>query len=361
LKLWIKKLIDQLEFGDQTRVHRAKLSEEGGTILFLLDVYCKHLFDLEGHPLHRARTEFESFARELIDSDRTDLERALFRFRQFFATYRSTEFNGIQKSFEDLKEIIWSFIEQLSDDFNEEQMGDKELNTKLEKLKQAVVSEPVESLRAKSAEFIQLYMTHHARKDHRRLKRMRSIRQSLNMMKTQTKVPDRNIKVDSLTQTFNRRSFDEHIKHQAALSQLESTPVTMVMIEIDHLRRLSDTYGHDFGEFLQKECARALQECFKGQHDFIAHIDGELFSVVLGVHALPLAVKRVEVLLNRVRGEIFVKDTMELRMTTSIGIAQHRGGETVNDWLRRSMEALQLSKDQGFDRITVSESQSDAA
>jgi len=361
LKLWIKKLIDQLALVDQTKGHGSKLSEEGGTILFLLDVYSKHLFDLEGHPLRRARTEFETFARELIDNDRTDLERSLFRFRQFFAVYRSTEFNGIQKSFEDLKEIIWSFIEQLSDDFAEEQLGDKELNTKLEKLKQAVISEPVESLRAKSAEFIQLYMTHHAKKDHRRLKRMRSIQQSLNQMKTQTNVPDRNIKIDPSTQTFNRRSFNEHIKHQAALSQLERTPVTLVIIEIDHFRRISDTYGHDVGDFLLKECARVLQDCFKGEHDFIAHIDAAQFSVVLGVHALPLAVKRVQTVLNRFRGEIFMKDTMELRMTVSIGIAQHRSGEPLNDWLSRGMGALHQSQEQGFDRITVSDTQSNAA
>ncbi len=106
MKLWIKKLIDQLEFGEETKGHRDKLSEEGGTILFLLDVYSKHIFDLQGHPLRRARSEFEAFARELIEADRQDLEKSLFRFRQFFATYRSTEFNGIQKRFEDLKEII---------------------------------------------------------------------------------------------------------------------------------------------------------------------------------------------------------------------------------------------------------------
>lgn len=355
----MKKLIDQLDYsgngGDASKAARGKVSEERATILYMIDTFAKNLFDFDAHPLRKAREEFDQFTREIVSAEKAELEKALFRFRQFFASYRVAEYTHIQKNFDDLKAIIWNFVEQLSDDFAEEMMGDKAVNAKLEQLKEAVEANSIETLRTRSKEFIHLYMVHHAKKDHRRLKRMRSIRKNLDLVKNQLSEADRNMKVDHLTQLFNRRSFDEHIKQQAALSQMENTPVTLVTIDIDHFKRVNDTYGHDIGDFVLKECARILHETFNREHDFVARIGGEEFAVVLAVHALPLAVKRCEDTLERIRKEVFVKDTMELRFTVSMGVAQHREGESVLDWMKRADQALYESKNTGRNRFTVSQ------
>lgn len=351
----MKKLIDQLDYGDSSQTAaRGKLSEERATILYMIDAFSKNLFDFDAQPLRKAREEFDQFTRKIVSSEKAELEKTLFRFRQFFASYRVTEYTHIQKNFDDLKGIIWNFVEQLSDDFAEEMMGDKAVNAKLEQLKEAVEANSIDVLRTKSKEFIHLYMIHHAKKDHRRLKRMRSVRKSLDLVKNQLNEADRNLKVDHLTQLFNRRSFDEHIKQQAALSQMENTPVTVVTIDIDHFKRVNDTYGHDIGDFVLKECARILHETFNREHDFVARVGGEEFAVVLSVHALPLAVKRCEDALERIRKEVFVKDTTELRFTVSMGVAQHCEGESVTDWMKRADQALYESKSAGRNRYTVS-------
>jgi diguanylate cyclase len=355
LKLWIQKLIDQLDYNETAKTARAKLSEERATILYLLDVYGKNLFDFEAHPVRRAREEFDQFTREFISAEKTDIEKALFRFRQYFASYRVAEYAHVQKSFEDFKNIIWNFVEQLGEDFAEEQVGDKHLNAKLEQLKDAVEANSIEDLREKSKEFINLYVNNQNKKDQRRLKRMRNIRKNLDLVKTRLSEADRNLKVDHLTQLFNRRSFDEHIKEQASFGQMENAPVTLLSLDIDHFKKVNDTYGHDIGDFVLQECGRILRECFNRDSDFVARVGGEEFAVVLSSHSLPIAIKRAEDTLERIRREVFVKDTMELRFTVSMGIAQLQPGESVSQWMKRADSALYDSKHSGRNRFTVSQ------
>lgn len=370
MKQWIQKLVEQLDYDwksnkgqttDTKSKARAKISEERATLLYVIDTYSKHLVDVEHHPVRRVREELDAFAKQLVDADKESLEDVLFRFRQYFMSYKTAEYAFLRKTFEDFKGIVWNFVEQMSDDVHQEQASDQALGNTLKDLKEAVEADSIPLLRAKSREFIDVYMVHQAKKEERRTKRVRSIKKNLDLVKRQLVEADRAVRQDHMTGAYNRRSFDQHMKEQHQLFQLSHTPVSVLTLDIDFFKKINDTYGHDIGDFILKECVKLLQDIFKTENDFVARVGGEEFVVVLSGHTIEHAVKRAEDVMARIRKEVFVEGSNELRFTASMGIAQLLEGESVEQLMKRADQALYESKHNGRNRFTLARTLSSAA
>lgn len=365
MKQWVTKLISQLDYdfgsvNDKTGEKGAakgpgqgkiKLSEERATIVYMMDVYNKNLIEVEGQPVRRVREQLDEFTKELVSTDKP--EDVLFRFRQFFSAYRVAEYGYMRKTFEDFKAIIWNFVEQLSEDAQHEESEDRSIHASLEALKEAVESDSMDTLRAKSKEFINVYVNQNAKKQNRRTKRMKSVKKNLDFVKRQLSEADRSMRTDHLTGAYNRRNFDEQMKNQASLFQLSKTPVSMIILDIDFFKKVNDTYGHDIGDFVLKECVGTLKSMFGREEDFVARIGGEEFAIILPAHTIDHAVVRAEETLAKIRKEVYIHGTQELRFTVSMGIAQLQEGETVDSWLKRADTALYESKHTGRNKLTL--------
>lgn len=373
MKQWIQKLIDQLDYdfkgnghgksvdADSKSKSKVKISEERATLLYVVDTYSKHLVDVEHYPIRKVREELDQFSKELVNADKDSLEDVLFRFRQYFMSYKTAEYAFLRKTFEDFKGIVWNFVEQMSEDVHAEQSEDHALGATLKDLKEAVEADSIPLLRAKSREFIDVYLIHQAKKEERRSKRVRSIKKNLDLVKRQLVEAESAVRMDHLTGAYNRKSFDEHMKQQHHLFSLSGTPVSVLSLDIDFFKKINDNYGHDVGDFILKECVKLLQNVFKTEHDFVARVGGEEFVIVLAGHSVEHAVKRAEELMNRIRKEVFVEKNMELRFTASMGIAQMIEGESVDQLMKRADEALYASKNGGRNRFTLARTLSSAA
>ena len=358
MKEWVRKLINQLDYdfaanGEKSK-GRIKLSEDRATLLYLIDIYNKHLIDIDSHPVRRVRETLDEFAKELVSSAQADeADKVLFKFRQFFSAYRVAEYAYIRKNFEDFKSIIWNFVEQMSDDIHAEQSDDKEVQLSLRELKEAVEADSIDLLRSRSREFIDCYIEKQSKKETRRNKRMKGIKKDLQLVRKQLADADQSARTDHLSGAFNRRSFDEHCKELATLGRASGSPSTLLVLDIDHFKKVNDTYGHDVGDFVIKECVRFVKEVFDKDADFVARIGGEEFAVLLPDHAVAQAVKRADECMARIRKEVFIQQGSELRFTVSMGIAQLLEGENADQWLKRADAALYQSKHSGRNRYTV--------
>lgn len=358
MKQWMKKLVEQFDMDWGTtnagqKNHAPSLSEDRATLLYILDIYNKHLFEIQNHSVRKVRAKLDTFAKELVQVDTEATEKTLFRLRQFISSYRIDEYTYVQHTFDDFKRIIWDFADHLSEEAHIEDSEQGDINQSLEQLREAVESNSIEDLRAKSREFISFYLKHQNTKNERRSKRMDSVKKNLTTVKKQLMEANQSMRRDHLTGAHNRKSYDEQIRRYLQLHQIDRDPMSLVLLDIDFFKKINDSYGHDIGDFILKEFVRLLQESFSREEDFIARLGGEEFAVILPGCHVDAAIKMTEEAMNRIRKEVFVQDKMEIRFTISAGIAEITRNETAESWYKRADEALYESKQTGRNKYTL--------
>lgn len=359
LKKWVEKLIEQFDFDWNERqangspVLSSAMSEERATLLYIIDVFNKHLIEFEGHPVRKVREDLDEFAKELVHPEPRDLERFLFRFRQYLSAYRIDEIAYFHKTFEDFRTIIWDFVDQLSEDLGAEQKEDSEIRQRLDQLKEAVESNSIDVLKNQSRKFIDSYMETQFKKEKRRSSKMRSIRKNLNLVKKQLGEANNNLRIDHLTTAYNRKTFDEYA---AQFCKLTPITVSLLMVDIDHFKSINDTYGHPIGDFVLKQLTTNLKKLCGRESDLVARLGGEEFAILLPDYQADHAMKKAEEILLKVHGDAYVHENHEIRFTVSIGVAQLEPGESAADWIKRADLALYNSKNTGRNRATLAPS-----
>lgn len=158
---------------------------------------------------------------------------------------------------------------------------------------------------------------------------------------------------DGLTGIANRRAFDSTLEEIIRPDAAKKTPVCLLIADIDHFKRFNDAYGHLIGDRVLRFVAAALKRCVKG-YDHPARFGGEEFAIILPNAMLSGALSVAEQIRNEVSSGI-LKDRRSGKsygtITISIGVAQHRNGESMNDLVERADQALYLAKSRGRNRV----------
>lgn len=359
MKKWVEKFIHQFEASETNTPSAAitkkakEMSEDRATILYILDAYSKQLLEIEGHPVRKTRTHFEDLSRDLVRNEGDALEKTFFRIRQFFSSYRIAEFSYLQKTFDDFRNIIWDLIEQLTEGL-ETNEAEASMKKHFDELKDAVEANSIDLVKMHSRQFIDSYIEYQYRADQHKLKRIEKFKDNIAIVKRQLNEANHSMRTDHLTQAFNRKSFDEHIKKQWQLYCVTKAPVTLVILDIDHFKKINDTYGHAMGDAILIECVSLLKQGFARDQEFVARTGGEEFAVILSDYTTVQAAYTVEKMLEIIRKETYVDKDMRVKFTMSAGIAQLQEGESIDAWVKRADAALYYSKQNGRNRYTVS-------
>lgn len=164
---------------------------------------------------------------------------------------------------------------------------------------------------------------------------------------------------DFLTGLFNRKALDRFLDEITALAAEQKTPLSLLMLDIDHFKKYNDTFGHLIGDEVLKTIAKILTDSLKGK-DIVARYGGEEFCVLLPCTSVENAYIVADNIRQSVASKKLVrKDTGQPvgSLTISVGVAGFRPGiDTVPILLKRADDALYASKKQGRNRVTISES-----
>lgn len=354
----MQKLVEQLDLdwnkADDSDRPSIDINEERATLLYIIDVFNKHLIEIENHPVRKTREILDEFSKEIINLEKNNSEKILFRLRNFISRYRIDECTYIEKTFEDFRSIIWDFVDQLAEDLAFEQCNDKEITDGLDQLKEAVESNSIDILKSQSRQFIDSYIEFQTRKDKYKNERMEQVKKNLDIVKKQLVEANNNARLDHLTGAFNRKSFEEQAKNYQNLFKLYQRPISLIILDIDYFKKINDTYGHTIGDFVLKECVKDLKTTFARDVDVVARIGGEEFAVLLPDYQVEHAVAKAEQAMNKIRNDVYVHDNHQIRFTISMGIAQLNEDETVESWIKRADSALYDSKRTGRNKYTVS-------
>jgi diguanylate cyclase (GGDEF)-like protein len=133
---------------------------------------------------------------------------------------------------------------------------------------------------------------------------------------------------DRLTGVANRRAYDSRLNELWELSQERREPLSAVMVDVDHFKRLNDTYGHAYGDRVLQRIASLLEQSLREEDDFVARFGGEEFVVLLP-NALPESAmkvaERIRTLVQVAGSPALQRDinaaTQEIWATVSCGVA----------------------------------------
>ncbi|WP_414464135.1 GGDEF domain-containing protein [Hyphomicrobium sp. B1] len=163
--------------------------------------------------------------------------------------------------------------------------------------------------------------------------------------------------LDAVTSLKNRHWLDVHLPKEVEAAAHAKEPLSIIMADVDHFKRINDTFGHAVGDEILRRFAELLSKNIKGR-DTAARYGGEEFIVVLPQTRLAGARNLGE----QMRGELESKKWMHHRtgqpigkVTASFGIAELRQGEEYDDFLDRADSKLYEAKAAGRNRVVVDE------
>lgn len=161
---------------------------------------------------------------------------------------------------------------------------------------------------------------------------------------------------DHLTGMFNRRFISGVLRRQKGLADRGNYRFAVAFLDLDHFKQVNDEHGHSVGDQVLRRVAEIIREEMR-EPDFAARYGGEEFLLVMPLSDRSRAWHLAERLRERVAAADMDDIIAGLRISVSVGVADHRPGESVETLLERADERLYRAKEAGRNRVVYSNEQ----
>lgn len=155
---------------------------------------------------------------------------------------------------------------------------------------------------------------------------------------------------DFLTKLPNRRAFEQRYTELKAALRRGSAPFAMLLIDLDHFKRVNDTYGHECGDAVLAVVAHVIRDVCRGQ-DLVSRYGGEEFAVLATETDMEGALTLAERIRSRVEATATRHGGTKVLMTCSIGIAQADTSSSVDQLFEFADQALYMAKEAGRNQV----------
>lgn len=156
---------------------------------------------------------------------------------------------------------------------------------------------------------------------------------------------------DVMTGAFNRRKMEEEIEREMQKYDRNPTPLAIAIFDIDHFKRINDTFGHDVGDIVLKKVVNLAQQQLRDT-DTLARWGGEEFMIL----STSTKLHEIQMIAERVRVTIAEHHfNMVGHVTISLGIGEYQLGESQSSLFKRIDDALYLAKNSGRNQIKRAE------
>lgn len=162
--------------------------------------------------------------------------------------------------------------------------------------------------------------------------------------------------IDSLTGLINRHAFFDRTDSARALSLRQRSPIALMMIDLDHFKKINDCFGHATGDEALVLFAATARATLR-DHDIMGRLGGEEFALVLPATDLEGAILAAERLRMTVAAAVLPTSGGDYSMTISVGVVVIDPHEHINAALARADHALYAAKTGGRNRVNVGHTQ----
>jgi diguanylate cyclase (GGDEF)-like protein/PAS domain S-box-containing protein len=157
---------------------------------------------------------------------------------------------------------------------------------------------------------------------------------------------------DALTGVFNRRHLETRLREELERSQRYHTPFSVILLDIDHFKRVNDTHGHAAGDGVLVELGRRLGGMVRST-DCFARFGGEEFCCLLPQTPLANAQILAERFRTAIGGKPVAHQDLALEVSISLGVTEASGTDTRKSLMQRVDEALYAAKEAGRNRVVL--------
>ncbi|MBT2338374.1 MULTISPECIES: GGDEF domain-containing protein [Pseudomonas] len=157
---------------------------------------------------------------------------------------------------------------------------------------------------------------------------------------------------DPLTGTGNRIAMDQTLTREIDMARRHSQPLSLLMLDIDHFKRINDSYGHSVGDDVLKAVADSIKQQLRNV-DMVFRFGGEEFLILLANTNRDAAAMIGERLRYAAQVQDYFAEGARIELTVSLGCATLLPGESVESLLRRADSALYVAKREGRNRLAM--------
>ena len=161
-------------------------------------------------------------------------------------------------------------------------------------------------------------------------------------------------KTDSLTGVWLKGPLLQALRSSLDIAK-RGYPLSIILLDIDHFKKINDTYGHLAGDYVLKEICRVLKETGLRSEDVFGRFGGEEFMLILPDSPLKVAESIAERMRKNIEKHNFVYDEKNISVTSSFGVCQWKAEhEAPEDLIEECDQALYSSKSSGRNKVTCS-------
>lgn len=158
---------------------------------------------------------------------------------------------------------------------------------------------------------------------------------------------------DDLTGLSNRRDIIERLGDEVDRFERSGKTFSVLIADIDHFKKVNDTYGHAYGDYALQQIASTLCRNIQ-KRDTVARWGGEEFLIFLPETTIDQAEIIAERLRLAIENKSIVKDSNPVFITVSIGVAEYQATETINELINAADQLLFQAKHEGRNRVKSS-------
>jgi diguanylate cyclase (GGDEF)-like protein len=149
--------------------------------------------------------------------------------------------------------------------------------------------------------------------------------------------------IDPLTKAFNRKAFEKNIKRTLKIGKNKNLDLALAVVDLDHFKRINDTYGHLVGDFVLKKLVEIIKSLIRKEHH-IYRLGGDEFVILMNRTDLKSAEKVVDRIISSIKKTKLKYKDQIIEITVSIGLTMHKKGDTAESIIKRADEALYKAK-----------------
>lgn len=158
---------------------------------------------------------------------------------------------------------------------------------------------------------------------------------------------------DGLTELYNRRHFEYNIEREFLRTKRYPSDLSLAMIDIDHFKKVNDTYGHQFGDYVLKEISNIIAASFR-KTDMIYRYGGEELTIILTETSIENAYIPMERLRTKISEHPFFYNNRTTNITVSIGLSCNFVDiKTQEELIECADKALYKAKQEGRNKVVA--------